>query len=132
MLSTGAQAEAVSEINQLLQRYAHAVDILGGEAQAQCFTEDGYVEYPGAHIERAQMAGGRPTSGPRRRHFFTEPAITFTSHQAATGVGYCLILEFDPETKTQKPPYSVDYADEYRRAAEGWLLAKRVISFSFS
>jgi len=132
MLSTGAQAEAASEIDQLVQRYAQAVDILGGEAQAACFTEDGYVEFPGVHIERSKMAASRPTGGPRRRHFFTPPALTFTSHQSATGVGYCLILEFDPETKTQKPPYSVDYADEYRRAAEGWLLAKRVISFSFS
>jgi hypothetical protein len=105
-------------INQLVQRYAEAVDVLGGAAQAACFTHDGYFQLSSA-------------ARSRRRHFFMPPVIEFASADAASGSGFCLILEFDPATGAQGPPLSVDYRDAYRRTDEGWLFASRVVTRSF-
>jgi len=125
--------EAELAINALIQRYARAVDIHGGPAQAACFTADGYFEMSsGARRDRAAMAASGLATDVRRRHFFTPPVITFTGSDAATGEGFCQILEFDPATGVQGPPLSVDYRDEYRRTAEGWLLASRLIKRSFA
>jgi hypothetical protein len=119
-------------INQLVQRYAEAVDVLGGAAQAACFTHDGYFQLSsGARRDRAAMAAAGPAGDVRRRHFFMPPVIEFASADAASGSGFCLILEFDPATGAQGPPLSVDYRDAYRRTDEGWLFASRVVTRSF-
>jgi hypothetical protein len=125
------RATAEAEINQLVQRYAHAVDIRGPEAQAACFTADGFLEFPGLRRDRSQIAAGYPSGGIKRRHFFTPPLITFTSPETATGEGYCLILDFDEAAGKDKPSHSVDYRDAYRATADGWLLEERVIRHSF-
>ena len=132
MISAQDRVAAELAINQLVQRYAQAVDVLGGAAQAACFTPDGYFQLSsGARRDRAAMAASAPPGDVRRRHFFMAPLIAFESADTASGTGFCLILEFDPATGAQGPPLSVDYRDEYRRTDEGWLFASRVVTRSF-
>ena len=128
-----ARAEAEAEINQLVQRYAQAVDLQGGEAVADCFTPDGYFELSsGQRRDRAAMVVGGRDESVVRRHLFTPPVIAFASPEAATGEGFILLVEFDVATRQQKPPLMLDYHDEYRRTAEGWRLARRSVSRSFA
>lgn len=124
--------EAELSIYQLCQRYAHAVDIHGGAAQAACFTDDGWFAVSsGARSTKAEMAARAMPADVKRRHFFTQPVIDFTSADTATGEGFCQILEWYPATGEKKPPFSVDYHDEYRREGAGWLLVSRRITMSF-
>lgn len=133
MTTSQDRLEAEVAINALIQRYAQAVDVLGGPAQAACFTADGYFEMSsGVRRDRAAIAASALATDVRRRHFFTPPVITFTGPDAAAGEGFCQILEFDPATGVQGPPLSLDYRDEYRRTAEGWLLASRLVRRSFA
>ncbi|MDB5447035.1 MAG: hypothetical protein JWQ97_2352 [Phenylobacterium sp.] len=127
------QAEAEAEINQLVQRYAQAVDIHGGDAVAACFTADGYFELSsGQRRDRAAMAAGGRDESVQRRHLFTPPVIAFASPDEATGEGFILLVEFDVATRQQKPPLMLDYHDEYRRTPDGWLLSRRSVSRSFA
>jgi hypothetical protein len=131
-MSDTQEIAAQVEIDQLVQRYAQAVDIHGGQAVADCFTEDGYFELSnGQRRDRSAMAAGGDASV-RRRHLFTPPVIAFASPEGATGEGFCLLIEFDVASGQQKPPIMIDYHDEYRRTAQGWRLARRAVTRSFA
>jgi len=133
MIPREDRIEAEVAINHLVQRYALAVDVQGGAAQAACFTAEGFLELSnGTRRDRAAMGAGADDGGARRRHFFTPPVITFASAEEAAGDGFCLILEYDVASGEQKPPLSVDYRDVYARTPDGWLLASRTIRRSFS
>ncbi len=133
LISPEQQREAEAGIQRLLWNYTVAADAYSADALAACFTEDGVLDRPDGKYEgRAAIAAAiRNPAGNKRRHLFQPPSTRFESPVAANGSGYCLLLEYDSASNSQRVPVPVDYHDEYRFTEAGWQLQRRQVRPSF-
>ncbi|HZU62980.1 MAG TPA: nuclear transport factor 2 family protein [Novosphingobium sp.] len=128
--------EAESQIRQLIAHYCFDIDDRHIAAIGRLFTADGvlrsadgvmYAEGPEAII--AQYHRRFDVLGPGH-HFMHDVQIDFVGDgtQEATGrvSGHAELMR-----KGQMMIAALRYADRYRRTAEGWKFAERVISFLY-
>jgi ketosteroid isomerase-like protein len=128
-------------LRDLSEAYAAAVDDRDGEALASLFGDDGELvvrELPGDPRPKVRRLGPAelrrvPDGLQHYRHTFH--AITTTRYvvgdDTATGRVWCIahhVTANDEEGSTGDDViWSIRYADAYRRTAEGWRFARRVL-----
>lgn len=126
------------EIDDLLTRYATALDAKDWDTWASCFTPDAFIDYT--------AAGGVKGTLPQVRQWLTEVMAGFpmTQHlvtnravQIAGDTATCRSCLFNPMGVPDNGSLMVFfeggyYRDTLVRTADGWRIAKRVEEPTFS
>ena len=129
------------EIRQLMNRYSLAIDLTDPEAYASVFTDDGELVLAGemviakgreALMAQAQSDKERFNPGAKdgtrsfmvMRSVLTNPVVTLTGEDSATGISYIQIV-VDQEGVGPVILSQGRYEDEYRKVDGNWLIARR-------
>lgn len=136
-----------ADIRNLVARLAHLADLAPTlDAYLACFTEDAIWEY--SEAARATVADERPGlrvvgvaaiaadrgrlrdekfqgPGANTFHVNTTLAVRVLSETEAEAESYWLFVSGDSEPQVRKIGH---YHDRFRRTAQGWKLAHRVVS----
>jgi hypothetical protein len=118
------------EIQQLVARYAYAVDMHGGDgsAYAALFTPDGAfgTEVKGtAQLAELAARTNKDRSGPAfARHFVTNVMIK-PSPEGATGRSYLVALDISEARKPTTILHGGHYDDVYVKTSQGWRIKSR-------
>ncbi len=137
-----AQAlEDRAAINDLIIRYAEAVDNRDNDALASCFTDDAEVSFAGVPVPGRGGAavvaflnslgdGGPPPATPiKTSHLFTNVVIKLEGDEADARCSASVYsVRGDPE---QVRIRGVSYRDRMRRTPEGWRISKRAHSVAW-
>jgi len=128
------RATARNEIAELMQRYARASDLGDKAAYAECYVADGVLDLPGGieHRGHEALRNAPKPKDVRRRHYFMPPVLTFSSASEAEGDGYCLLLNYNIETKSLGAPSAVDYRTSFRKTPDGWRIVRHAVRLAFA
>jgi hypothetical protein len=121
-----------TEIQQLVARYAYALDTQGsnGSAYADLFTADGAF---GETKGREQLAALARTAQPQRRgpsytrSFLTNVMIN-PSSEGATGSQYYVAIDVGEDGKPSTLVEGGRFDDVYVKTADGWRFQSRILT----
>ncbi|RFU29324.1 hypothetical protein B7463_g7006, partial [Scytalidium lignicola] len=117
-------------LNQLLNTYCSTADHHDWKAFAECFTEDGVMEFEGwgpvqGKEKIARVAGDAETRFQGLQHTMTNHSFDLKSAEEATGTCY---LWFCATPDTNKPDINYSFGGWYRwefvRTRQGWKIEK--------
>ena len=124
----------------LVTRYTHIADFGPGAEMADIFTEDGVwtsgaETYRGSSELRAFF--GRDKGHAKSRHVSSNIAITVTGTDTAEGLSYFTLYRYTEEKPrvpdlADQPVILGEFRDQYRRAADGWRIARRQADVGFA
>jgi SnoaL-like domain len=117
------------EIQQLVARYAYAVDMHGGDGStyADLFASDGVFGQTKGRDQLAELARRTQAerSGPAYvRHFLTNVIIT-PSPEGATGKQYLVAIDVGEDGKSSSVVHGGHYDDVYVKTPSGWRFKSR-------
>jgi 3-phenylpropionate/cinnamic acid dioxygenase small subunit len=127
------------EIEELLTRYATALDRKDWDLYASCFTSDAYIDYTSAGGIKGRLAVIKPwlagvmAGFPMSQHLITNRAITIDGDTAT-----CESYFFNPMGLADEAGELVlffeggSYSDKLVRTAEGWRIAQRIEQTAYS
>lgn len=139
-------ADDRAEIEDLMARYLFALDFFDAQAYADCFTEDGVLDWAGGTVEgreaiRAEAAGMKEAMarvfGAETivRHFVTNIAIAVDGDRAATRAAWFEAYNSGPaDPRHARSPVMGSfghYEDELARVSGRWLFKRRKIFNEF-
>jgi 3-phenylpropionate/cinnamic acid dioxygenase small subunit len=138
---TAARVRALedrAEINDLIIRYAEAVDNRDNATLANCFTDDAEATFAGVPVPGrggdavvaflSSLGGGapRPATPIKTSHLFMNVVVTLDGDEAdARSSASVYSVRGEPE---QVRIRGISYHDRMRRTPDGWRIAKRVHS----
>ena len=136
-IDRGARAADEAEVRNVIVRLAQYADGLGScEQYAALFTEDADWMMPGAPRHGradilagsiARRADGGVGPGSNTRHVIATTAVDFTDADTAVADSYWMFyVETDAAPRLQ---LMGTYRDTLRRTADGWLMARREVSY---
>lgn len=136
-IDRGARAADEAEVRNVIVRLAQYADGLGScEQYAALFTEDADWMMPGAPRHGradilagsiARRADGGVGPGSNTRHVIATTAVEFTDADTAVADSYWMFyVETDATPRLQ---LMGTYRDTLRRTADGWLMARREVSY---
>lgn len=136
-IDRGARAADEAEVRNVIVRLAQYADGLGScEQYAALFTEDADWMMPGAPRHGradilagsiARRADGGVGPGSNTRHVIATTAVEFTDADTAVADSYWMFyVETDAAPRLQ---LMGTYRDTLRRTADGWLMARREVSY---
>jgi 3-phenylpropionate/cinnamic acid dioxygenase small subunit len=130
-----------AEINELIIRYAEAVDNRDNDALAACFTDDAEatfagVEVPGrggpaivAFLNSLGAGAPRPAAPPKTSHLFMNVVIGLDGDEADVRSSASVYsVRGEPE---QIRIRGISYRDRVARTPNGWRIRRRVHSVSW-
>lgn len=134
-----SRADDRFEIQDVLSRYARAVDRLDYDAIAQCYFEDA-VDVHGAYTGDAaglvEDIRRRHQTIDSSQHFVTNVLVDFESDDAARVESYCLCFlrqrAADGATEQDCAIIRCRYVDRFERREGRWGIADRVVVFDES
>lgn len=115
-------------IRDLLARYTYNGDRGRVDALAECFAEDGMLEFPGNAATgpvaiAAALSGGTGTRNPALtfvRHHITNPLIEVGGDSATARSYFTVHTDIGPD-------HSGTYSDRLVRTAQGWRFSHRLV-----
>lgn len=136
-IDRGARAADEAEVRNVIVRLAQYADGLGScEQYAALFTEDADWMMPGAPRHGradilagsiARRADGGVGPGSNTRHVIATTAVDFTDADTAVADSYWMFyVETDSAPRLQ---LMGTYRDTLRRTTDGWLMARREVSY---
>jgi len=136
-IDRGARAADEAEVRNVIVRLAQYADGLGScEQYAALFTEDADWMMPGAPRHGradilagsiARRADGGVGPGSNTRHVIATTAVEFSDADTAVADSYWMFyVETDSAPRLQ---LMGTYRDTLRRTADGWLMARREVSY---
>lgn len=136
-IDRGARAADEAEVRNVIVRLAQYADGLGScEQYAALFTEDADWMMPGAPRHGradilagsiARRADGGVGPGSNTRHVIATTAVDFTDADTAVADSYWMFyVETDAAPRLQ---LMGTYRDTLRRTTDGWLMARREVSY---
>lgn len=119
-------AEDYVEIQQLMARFAHALDTAANDGQmfADLFAPDGAFGAATGRAQLASLARNGRASRAGARHFATNVIIR-PSAQGATGTQYEILFEIGKDGKQSTIASTGRYEDTYVKTPQGWRFQKR-------
>jgi len=136
-IDRGARAADEAEVRNVIVRLAQYADGLGScEQYAALFTEDADWMMPGAPRHGradilagsiARRADGGVGPGSNTRHVIATTAVEFSDADTAVADSYWMFyVETDSAPRLQ---LMGTYRDTLRRTSDGWLMARREVSY---
>ena len=138
---SGSTNNIVAACERLVIEYARARDTMDREGYVDMFTEDGVLMVAGQHLEGRDAIRERTNNWPRNyvpRHLMTNIDIRPVDETTATGVSYVMIIVGEREEGATGPitvsGFRVmgEYHDEFRLTDDGWKIARRELTITFS
>jgi 3-phenylpropionate/cinnamic acid dioxygenase small subunit len=127
-----------AEINDLIIRYATAVDTRDNDTLAACFADDAEASFGGVPVPGrggpavvsflGSLGGGtpQPATPIKTSHLFMNVEITLDGDEAdASSRALVCSVRGEPEQVRFR---GISYDDRMRRTSDGWRIAKRVHS----
>jgi hypothetical protein len=126
------------EINDLLHRYAHAVDRKDWDLYAQCFTADAHIDYSssggvaGPFPDVAAWIAKTMEIFSMTQHFVTNSLVTIDGdHATGRAYFYNPMILAGQDRGVQYMIVGGYYNDRYMRTADGWRIAERIEESAF-
>src|SRR3954471_19603723 len=130
-----------AQINDLIIRYAEAVDNRNFDALAACFTDDAEATFAGvpvpgrggdavvAFLNSLGGGGPRPATPPRTSHLFMNVVVDLDGDEADVRSSASVYsVRGEPE---QVRIRGIGYRDRVARTQQGWRISKRVHSVAW-
>ncbi len=120
------------EIQDLLVRYAKAIDEKDWDLLDQCFTPDAEVDYvssggiAGSYAEAREWLGKALAPFPMTVHYITNSEVNLNGDKASARTAVLNPMGFvNPDGSMHQFTVGAYYVDELVRTPKGWRIAKR-------